>query len=146
MRPSPWRGQGRSASEIAGECRAWPRFYAARACPLLARSCQTLSAPGLRRWIEPLRIGPIDAPDLGVRLQLLRARLRRSPLFMQRERKHASTRRCADCRYSSRCSVCPVAIAHGGDDPQLVPEFLCAFNRVSLKYQERFPPQWGVLA
>jgi hypothetical protein len=37
------------------------------------------------------------------------------------------------------------AIAHAGEDPHLVPEFLCAFNRLSLKYRERFPSQLDVL-
>jgi sulfatase maturation enzyme AslB (radical SAM superfamily) len=104
------------------------------ACPLLARSYQTFSAPGLRRWVEPLRIGSLEAPDLGGRLDRFRAEVRRSPLFMQRERKRTARRRCADCRYRASCRVCPVAIAHAGDDPHLVPEFLCAFNRLTLKY------------
>jgi sulfatase maturation enzyme AslB (radical SAM superfamily) len=116
------------------------------ACPLLARSYQTLSAPGLRRWVEPLRIGRLDAPDLGGRLERFRAEVRRSPLFMQRERKRTARRRCADCRYGASCRVCPVAIAHAGDDPHLVPEFLCAYNRLSLRYRERFPPQLDLLA
>jgi len=116
------------------------------ACPVLVRSCQTFSAPGLRRFVEPLRIGRLDAPDLGGRLARFRAEVRRSPLFMQRERKRTAQRRCAACRYRASCHVCPVAIAHAGDDPHLVPEFLCAFNRVSLKYKERFPPQFDLLA
>jgi sulfatase maturation enzyme AslB (radical SAM superfamily) len=111
------------------------------ACPLLARSYQSFSAPGLRRWVEPLRIGRLDAPDLGGRLERFHAEVRRSPLFMQRERKRTARRRCADCRYRASCRVCPVAIAHAGADPHLVPEFLCAFNRLSLKYRERFPSQ-----
>jgi sulfatase maturation enzyme AslB (radical SAM superfamily) len=116
------------------------------ACPLLARSYQTFSAPGLRRWVEPLRIGRLDAPDLGGRLERFRADVRRSPLFMQRERKRSARRRCADCRCRASCSICPVAIAHASDDPHRVPDFLCAFNRLSLKYRERFPPQWEHLA
>jgi sulfatase maturation enzyme AslB (radical SAM superfamily) len=115
-------------------------------CPLLARSCRTFSAPGLRRWVEPLRIGRVDRPDLGGRLERFRAEVRRSPLFMQRERKGTARRRCADCRYEASCRVCPIAIAHAGDDPHLVPEFLCAFNRLSLKYRERFPPQFDLIA
>jgi len=114
------------------------------ACPLVARSYQTLSAPGLHRWVEPLRIGRLDAPDLDARLERFRKEVRRSPLFMQRERKHTTGRRCADCRYRASCSICPVAIAHAGTDPHLVPDFPCAFNRLSLKYRERFPPQWDL--
>jgi len=116
------------------------------ACPLLVRSCQTFSGAGLRRWVEPLRIGQLDAPDLGGRLERFRAEVRRSPLFMQRERKRTTRRRCAECRYRASCRVCPVAIAHAGKDPHLVPEFLCAFNRLSLKYRERFPAQLDLLA
>jgi sulfatase maturation enzyme AslB (radical SAM superfamily) len=116
------------------------------ACPVLARSVQTFSEPGLRRWVEPLRIGRVDAPDLGGRLERFGAEVRRSPLFMQRECKHAGGHRCADCRYRASCRICPVAIAHAGDDPHRVPEFLCAFRRVSLKYREHFPAQVGLLA
>ena len=133
-------GIGRSGSitvDVDGEVSA---------CPLVARSYQTLAAPGLHRWVEPLRIGRLDAPDLGGRLERFRAAVRRSPLFMQRERKHSARHRCADCRYRASCRVCPVAIAHGSEDPHLVPEFLCAFNRLSLKYRERFPPQLELLA
>jgi sulfatase maturation enzyme AslB (radical SAM superfamily) len=115
------------------------------ACPVLARSVQTFPGPGLRRWVEPLRIGRVDASDLGGRLERFRAEVRRSPLFMQRERKHADGHRCADCRYRASCRICPVAIAHAGDDPHLVPGFLCAFRRASLKYRERFPAQVDLL-
>lgn len=111
-------------------------------CPLLARSYQTLSAPGLRRWVAPLRIGRVDAPDLARRLRRFAAGVRESPLFAQRERKWSGASRCIDCSHRASCSVCPVAIAHAGEDPHRVPEFLCAFNRLTSKYRDRFPPQW----
>jgi len=65
---------------------------------------------------------------------------------MQSDRKHSGRRRCADCRYGASCHICPVAIAHAGPDPHLVPEFLCAFRRVSLEYRERFPVQLDIPA
>jgi sulfatase maturation enzyme AslB (radical SAM superfamily) len=110
-------------------------------CQLLARSVHALSGPGLRRWVEPLRVGPLDAPDLGERLERFREQVRRSPLFMQLERKHAGPRRCVECPWRASCRICPVAIAHAGEDPHGVPDFLCAFRRVSLRYRERFPAQ-----
>jgi MoaA/NifB/PqqE/SkfB family radical SAM enzyme len=113
-------------------------------CPLGVRSYQTLSAPGLRRWVAPLRIGRVDAPDLADGLGRFAAEVRRSPLFAQRERKGSLHGRCVECPHRASCVVCPVAIALAGEDPHRVPEFLCAFNRLSSKYRDRFPPQWDL--
>jgi sulfatase maturation enzyme AslB (radical SAM superfamily) len=111
-------------------------------CSALVRSSQSFSRPGLHRWIEPLRIGPLGAPRLGPRLQAFRRRVARSPLFNGRARKHSSRRRCAECRHRATCAICPVAIAYASDDdPHRIPDFLCAFHRISQLYRERFPPQ-----
>jgi len=110
-------------------------------CPVLARSYQTLSAPGLRRWVAPLRIGRIDAPDLAHRLSTFRSEVGRSPLFGRAEDKRGSRTRCAECPVRAECLVCPVAIARAGVDPHAVPPFVCAFNRLSLKYRRAFPSQ-----
>ena len=41
------------------------------------------------------------------------------------------------------CAICPVSIGHqpGNTDPHRIPDFLCAYNLVSLKYREKFPRQ-----
>jgi hypothetical protein len=59
------------------------------------------------------------------------------------ERRHSSYRRCADCEYLGRCRICPLANAHetSRGDPDRVPDFLCAFNQVSLAHRDRFPCQ-----
>lgn len=110
-------------------------------CPILAHSYQTFPSVGLRRWVAPLRIGPVDAPDLAARLGSFQAVLHRSPLFAQGERKYSGPRRCSECPSQGGCSVCPLDIARGSDDPHCIPDFICAFNRVSLSYRERFPAQ-----
>ena len=146
------RGPGRPVptgeSELCtvGECRSLTvdvdgQVYG---CPVLARSYQTFPTVGLRRWVAPLRIGPVDAPDLEARLRSFRAVVHRSPLFGQRERKHSGGRRCSECPSEGGCSVCPLDIARGSDDPHRVPDFICAFNRVSLSYRQQFPPQLTV--
>jgi sulfatase maturation enzyme AslB (radical SAM superfamily) len=110
-------------------------------CTTLARSYQTLSLPGLKRWVAPLRIGPVDAPDLEARVQSFRSSVERSALFGEREKKHSAHGRCRECRYRGECLICPAAIARAGEDPHRVPDYLCAFSRVSLSYRERFPAQ-----
>ena len=44
------------------------------------------------------------------------------------------------------CGVCPVSIGHqpGNTDPDRIPDFLCAYNLVSLKHREQFPAQPGL--
>jgi sulfatase maturation enzyme AslB (radical SAM superfamily) len=141
--PSPANGGGAVCGVSLGRSITVDVDGEVSGCPLLARSGQTLAAPGLRRFVRPLRIGRLDAPDLGARLARFRAEVRRSPLFTGRERRYTTRRRCAACRWRASCSVCPVAVAHTGEDPHRVPDFLCAFSRLTAKYRERFPPQWA---
>lgn len=111
-------------------------------CSALVRSNQSFSRPGLVRWVEPLRIGPLGAPRLGGRLRAFARCVARSPLFNGRALKHSTLHRCAECRYRASCSICPVTIAYASEDnPHRIPDFLCAFHRVSQAYRERFPPQ-----
>ena len=110
-------------------------------CTALARSYQTLAAPGLEHWVAPLRIGPLEEPDLEDRVEAFRAAVARSPLFGNREKKHASHGSCRECRFRGECLICPTAVARAGEDPHRIPDFLCAFNRVTLSYRERFPAQ-----
>jgi sulfatase maturation enzyme AslB (radical SAM superfamily) len=68
-------------------------------------------------------------------------RVRRLPLFTNKELKHSSYGRCGECSYLTVCQVCPLSIirAPGNRDPLLVPDFACAFNSVLSQYRERFP-------
>jgi len=60
--------------------------------------------------------------------------------LLSQKNKYSSYGQCTDCAYSARCSVCPLAIGSWDDnqDPQRVPDFICAFNSTVLKYRERF--------
>jgi sulfatase maturation enzyme AslB (radical SAM superfamily) len=110
-------------------------------CTVLARSYQSFTRVGLKRWVAPLRIGPLEAPDLRGRVGAFRSAAARSPLFGQAHRKRSSHGSCRECRFRGECLICPAAIARAGEDPHRVPDFLCAFSRISLSYRERFPPQ-----
>lgn len=110
-------------------------------CTILARSYQTLSAPGMKRWLAPLRIGPLAAPDFEERVASFRSAVPRTPLFGEREKKHSAHGPCRECRLREECLICPAAIARAGEDPHRVPDFLCAFSRISLSYRKRFPAQ-----
>jgi uncharacterized protein len=63
--------------------------------------------------------------------------------FSQPGRRYSSYRKCADCEFLPECQACPLAAAPmpRWDDTLRVPDFICAFNQVSLAYRRRFPPQ-----
>ncbi len=63
------------------------------------------------------------------------------PLFRRRSRRYSSYGRCADCRWSAACTVCPLAavMEPRWDDPFRVPDFLCAFSRALLEQRDRLP-------
>jgi len=90
-----------------------------------------------------LGLGPSDSPDLGVRLHGYEGILRESRLFDGRDQNYSSYGTCAACPYRAQCTLCPVCIVHqpGNEDPHRVPDFVCAFNRVTANYRRRFPAQ-----
>ncbi len=48
--------------------------------------------------------------------------------------------RCGECPHLGLCAVCPLSTGHipDNDDPDLIPAFQCAFNRVALDHRARF--------
>jgi nitrogen fixation NifU-like protein len=110
------------------------------ACALFAGSFQTLS-PFLRSRLEPMRLGSVHDPGLAARLALLPATARAAGIFDHRAKKHSAYGRCGRCRFARTCHVCPVAIGRipGNEDPDRIPDHLCAFNRVFRKWRETFP-------
>ena len=62
-------------------------------------------------------------------------------IFGKKEEMYSSYGRCAGCPYLGSCRVCPISIAldPANPDPHHVPDFICAFNRVALKYRSMFP-------
>jgi sulfatase maturation enzyme AslB (radical SAM superfamily) len=112
-------------------------------CVLFARSYQRFPETPLGRAMDTLRLGPIGAPGLGRRLAAYGGALKAAGLFDGRERKYSSYGACAACDCRSVCSVCPVCIVHQPEngDPNRIPDFVCAFNRVAAAYRRRFPVQ-----
>ncbi|MBM3307571.1 MAG: radical SAM protein [Candidatus Eisenbacteria bacterium] len=108
------------------------------ACGAFAASCQRPATPLMKAAVAAARIGRLGDGDLGRRrLEAARA-LEGLGAFTRRERKRSGYRACAACPHIERCAVCPAAIAHGGDDPDLVPDLWCAWNQVSLGHPEAF--------
>jgi MoaA/NifB/PqqE/SkfB family radical SAM enzyme len=112
-------------------------------CVLFARSYQRFPATSLGRAMDTLGLGPIGDPGLDERLAAYGGVLEATGLFSGRSGKYSSYGTCAMCAYRSECSVCPVCIVHqpGNEDPNRIPDFLCAFNRVAATYRRRFPAQ-----
>jgi sulfatase maturation enzyme AslB (radical SAM superfamily) len=117
--------------------RAW-------ACPLFASSLQELT-PLARRASRALDLGKISTPSFSRRLAGLPRRVSRLRLFTGRLAKRSSYGRCADCEVLPECHVCPGAISHDprNGDPDLVPDFICAFNAVTAAARRRFDEMTG---
>ena len=95
----------------------------------------------LRNRLEALRMGGVENLDLDSRRAVYPSAARATGLFTDKQDKYSSYGRCGECRFLDSCSICPVSIGHqpGNTDPRRVPDFLCAYNLVSLKYRELFP-------
>lgn len=112
-------------------------------CLMFAESYQVFPTTFLRSRLEALRMGHLDAPSFESRMAAFPAAARAAGIFHGRERKYSSYGRCRECRFMTTCGVCPVSIGHqpGNTDPDRIPDFLCAYNLVSLKYRAEFPAQ-----
>ncbi len=110
-------------------------------CSMFAGSYTRLDSPLLRGCVEGMRLGRIDDPGLARRIDSFPAAARRAGMFIRKDRKYSAYGRCGECGYLARCFVCPASIGFvpGNDDLDRVSDLCCAFNLVSLKYQERFP-------
>jgi MoaA/NifB/PqqE/SkfB family radical SAM enzyme len=109
-------------------------------CVTVASSYQRFPPTRLGRSVERLRLGRIGDPRLPSRLASYHAAVRATGLFNNRHQKYSSYGRCSTCRSRARCVICPTAILQGGgDDPDRVPDFVCAFNRLSVACSKRFP-------
>jgi sulfatase maturation enzyme AslB (radical SAM superfamily) len=110
-------------------------------CVLFTDSYQKFSSEFLSKRMEALRLGDFRAPDFWKRLAAFPAAARITGIFDHKERKYSSYGRCGECAYLGECAVCPVSIGYDPEnrDPHRVPDFICAFNLVTLKYRRRFP-------
>jgi radical SAM protein with 4Fe4S-binding SPASM domain len=110
-------------------------------CVMFADSYQVFPTIFLRNRLEAMRMGRVQDPGFAARLAAYPAAARAAEIFHNKQDKYSSYGKCADCRYMPRCAICPVSIGNalGNTDPRRIPDFLCAYNLVSLKYRERFP-------
>lgn len=116
-------------------------------CLVFARSYQSYPSDFLNERVEPLRMGEVGEAGFSERLALFPEAAGRAKIFDDKQEKYSSYGKCGDCRYLDDCAVCPISIGYipGNDDVNRVPDHLCAFNMILLKWRERFPPMPGPL-
>jgi len=113
-------------------------------CAMLIRSCQRVARPPLARRLAAMSLGYVTEPQvLADRLEALPGVARAVRIFGRQDRKRSSDSRCATCRFVGACLICPITCAKNPDstDPNRIPDYQCAFNRVAFKYRRRFPCQ-----
>ncbi len=110
-------------------------------CVLFAESYREFSSDLLNQALAPLKLGDFRDSRLRQRHSDYLKTIADTALFRDLEERYSSYGRCAECSYSRACSVCPASIAcdPANSDPHRVPDFICAYNRVSLKYRSLFP-------
>jgi hypothetical protein len=110
-------------------------------CSLFAESYQKFQPGSLMEQLSKVKLGDVRDPEVRNR----RAALAKSTRI---ENARASLKSCSsiygncdECEYYGRCLVCPVSVwqASSTTDCRRIPDFICAFNRVALKYRDRFP-------
>ena len=110
-------------------------------CSLLVPSYQALTSELLLKQTRSMELGSLLAHDFWRGYSRFREKRLDAEMFTFRnKRRSASYGRCGECQYLPDCTVCPVSIGHlpDNDDPYLVPDFVCAFNRVSIEHARRF--------
>jgi uncharacterized protein len=114
-------------------------------CALLIEPMLSTAAPWLRDEARRLCIGDVSDPELEFRREAFIARASCAPLLTGRERRHSGRARCDACSWLGNCGVCPVASAWTNriDDPDRVPDFLCAFAREAMSARQRFAAAVG---
>jgi sulfatase maturation enzyme AslB (radical SAM superfamily) len=117
--------------------RVWP-------CPMLAGSLRKLP-PLAQEAADTLYLGHIDDPGLATRRASLPRLARSLPLFTGRYDKKSSTHRCRECNWADECQLCPAAIAEipENEDPSRVPDFFCAYTRLTSEARAKFQQETG---
>lgn len=110
-------------------------------CAVFVESYQSFPSPFLSQRVAAMRMGDLRAADFPERLRGYPEAARETGIFHGKENKRSSYGRCAECRFLATCAICPASIGHipGNSDPDLIPDFPCAYNLVALAYRERFP-------
>jgi sulfatase maturation enzyme AslB (radical SAM superfamily) len=112
------------------------------ACVTLAGSYQRFRSPLLRDAAKSMRLGTLRRTKAGrpTGQPVLRSVVRCPEIFLAKEDKRSSYRRCRECKYFAFCVVCPASIgyAKGRQDPRRIPDFDCAFSFAAARQWERF--------
>jgi sulfatase maturation enzyme AslB (radical SAM superfamily) len=110
-------------------------------CAMFARSFQKYPSPFFRERIQEMEMGDVRGEALGERLVVYPEKVRAAEFFDDKQLKRSSYGECGTCRFLATCNVCPASIGHipGNTDPHRVPDFLCAYNLISLKHRALFP-------
>lgn len=82
---------------------------------------------------DPSRFGDIAAPDLRV------TELRADEALVREDAGYSSYGRCAECRFIDSCMICPFLSGLDEPDTNRVPDFLCAFTKITTQYRALFP-------
>jgi len=114
------------------------------ACPLFAGPPE-MTSPLARSVARRTALGMISDGGLAQRLATLRRRASALRVLTNGPAKRSSYGSCVGCRFLADCDVCPASICHipGNRDPDLVPDFICAFNQITLGARERFDELTG---
>lgn len=113
------------------------------ACPFLAESSQRFANQRLAAVVRPMRMGHIASPAFWRRLGDLPRRARETGMFHMSPGRHSLHGRCHSCPCRVDCTACPISVLSepGHDDPQRVPDHICAFNWILAGLRRRFPAQ-----
>jgi len=108
-------------------------------CLTFADSYQILPTAFLRNRVDAMRLGDVRDPAFDDYRAAYETNVRASEIFHHQEKKFSSYRRCGECEYLAECAICPMSLGRVEPDPGRIPDFLCAYNLVSLKYRAKFP-------
>jgi len=115
------------------------------ACATFVDTYQTLPSDFMRSRLDAIRLGDVRTGDFQKRLDALHDAAVATGLFHNKRKKYSSYGRCGECEYLHSCTVCPTSIGHipGNNDPDRVPDFVCAFNMVANQYARKFALETG---
>jgi sulfatase maturation enzyme AslB (radical SAM superfamily) len=110
-------------------------------CPLLVESYQIFPSGSLMEQASSLKIGDVRDPEARKRRAALGKSVPPGNLLKALASCGSSYGNCSECEHHTQCIVCPVSVWQGSNaaGPYRVPDFVCAFNRVAIKYRDRFP-------
>lgn len=109
-------------------------------CGSVVESYQNIPSVKVGDCLRRVRLGHITDPALAERLGDYRSVVRPVALFDDKQENYSTYGRCTDCSYLAHCGICPVSIGYLPDNEDInrIPDFLCAYNQVTLAQRERF--------